>query len=94
MWLLPFRYFITKRYLFHFTLKSLVVTILTRPFFLLTPFPVVETFGNVTKDLTTMLSQGNSWCISVPPPPTRNSQYIMFSEACSVQSWQFHLRLL
>lgn len=65
---MPFRYFITKRYLFHFTLKSLVATILTRPYFFLTPFPFSGTFGNVTKDLTTVLSQGNSWCISVPPP--------------------------
>lgn len=28
-----------------------------------------ETFGNVTVDLTTVLSQGNSWSTSAPPPP-------------------------
>lgn len=82
MRLLPFRYFITKRYLFHFTLKSLVVTILTRPYFFLNPPPFLfsEIFGNITEDLTTVLSQGNSWFISVPPPP---------SILCSVERAQF-----
>lgn len=90
MQLLPFRYFITKGYLFHFTLKSVVATILTRPYFFCPPF-LSETFGDVTEDLTTVLSWGNSCSISVHPPPP---QYIMFSGACSVQTWQFHSRLL
>lgn len=82
MRLLPFRYFITKRYLFHFTLKSLVVTILTRPYFFLNPPPFLfsEIFGNITEDLTTVLSQGNSWFISVPLP---------LSILCSVERAQF-----
>lgn len=91
MQLLPFRYFITKGYLFHFTLKSVVATILTRPYFFCPPF-LSETFGDVTEDLTTVLSWGNSCSISVHPPPP--PQYIMFSGACSVQTWQFHSRLL
>lgn len=48
--------------------------------FFLAPFPFSETFGNVSEDLTTVLSQGNSWFISVPPPP---------SILCSVERAQF-----
>ena len=81
MRLLPFRYFITKGYLFHFTLKSVVATILTRPYFFCPPF-LSETFGDVTEDLTTVLSWGNSCSISVQTPP-------LHSILCSVERARF-----
>ena len=48
--------------------------------FFLHPFTSSETFGNLTEDLTTVLSQGDSWFISVPLPP---------SILCSLERAQF-----
>lgn len=83
MRLLPFRYFITKRYLFHFTLKSLVLTILTRPFFSCALFLSLKHLETSLRIWPHAL-QGNSWCISVNPLSSA-----ALSILCSVERARF-----
>lgn len=52
-------------------------------------FPFSETFEDITEDLTTALLSGETPGPSVRLLLSHPSLYIMFSGACSVQTWQF-----